>query len=76
MSVAIIDYFQDTQAFFISNRLFWAQVIISIGMSPASGAQSLRAFLLRILGTALALLLSWVAWYIVDQQTAGVIVFM
>lgn len=43
-------------------------------MSPSAG-QSLRTFLLRLFGTVLSLPLSLIAWYIVDGNTAGIIVF-
>lgn len=74
MSIAVINYLHDTQTFYTKQRLFWAQIMISISMSPSAG-QSLRNFLLRIFGTICALLLSWIAWYIVDGHTAGIIVF-
>jgi len=74
MSIAIVAYLDDTQHFFTRNRLFWAQIMISISMSPSAG-QSLRNFLLRVVGTFAAMLLSWVAYYIVDKKTAGVLVF-
>lgn len=48
--------------------------MISIGMQPSAG-QSLRTSLFRIVGTAVFMLVSWVCWYIVDGQTAGVLVF-
>ncbi|KAI7524272.1 hypothetical protein KC316_g18756 [Hortaea werneckii] len=48
--------------------------MISISMNPSAG-QSLRNFVLRILGTFVFMLLSWVAYYIVDGETAGVLVF-
>ncbi|KAK5132003.1 hypothetical protein LTR08_000424 [Meristemomyces frigidus] len=74
MSIAIVAYLRDTQSFFTTQRLFWAQIMISISMSPSAG-QSLRNFLLRIVGTFFAMLLSWVAYYIVDAKAAGVLVF-
>lgn len=74
MSIAIVAYLRDTQSFFTTERLFWAQIMISISMSPSAG-QSLRNFMLRIFGTFAAMLLSWVAYYIVDGKTAGVLVF-
>jgi hypothetical protein len=75
MSVAIISFLQPTQTFATTERFFWAQIMIAISMSPTAG-QSLRNFLLRILGTVVALLLSWVAYYIVDGHAAGVLAFL
>ncbi|KAI7092928.1 hypothetical protein KC352_g40066, partial [Hortaea werneckii] len=74
LSIAIVGYLRDTQAFFTTQRIFWAQIMISISMNPSAG-QSLRNFVLRILGTFVFMLLSWVAFYIVDGKTAGVLVF-
>ncbi|RMY32427.1 hypothetical protein D0865_14734 [Hortaea werneckii] len=74
LSIAIVGYLRDTQAFATTQRIFWAQIMISISMNPSAG-QSLRNFVLRILGTFVFMLLSWVAYYIVDGETAGVLVF-
>ncbi|KAK3069449.1 hypothetical protein LTR53_012208 [Teratosphaeriaceae sp. CCFEE 6253] len=74
MSIAIVAFLHDTQTFFTHERLFWSQIMISIGMSPTAG-QSVRGFLLRVFGTFIAMCLAWVAYYIVDGQTAGVLVF-
>ncbi|KAI6831905.1 hypothetical protein KC340_g1525 [Hortaea werneckii] len=74
LSIAIVGYLRDTQTFATTQRIFWAQIMISISMNPSAG-QSLRNFVLRILGTFVFMLLSWVAYYIVDGETAGVLVF-
>lgn len=73
MSIAVIGLLRPTQTFFTEQRLFWAQIMVSIAMSPSTG-QSLRNFFLRAAGTCIAMLLSFLAWYIVDGRTAGVIV--
>lgn len=74
MCLAIIAYLHDTQTFYVKQRLFWAQIMVTISMTPSAG-QSLFSFLLRIIGTAVAMVTSLVAWYIVDGNTAGVLVF-
>lgn len=74
MSIAVVAYLHDTQTFFTTERLFWSQIMISISMSPSAG-QSLRNFLLRIFGTFAAMCFSYLAYYIVDGKTAGVLVF-
>jgi hypothetical protein len=75
MSVAVISFLYQTQTFATTERFFWAQIMIAISMSPSAG-QSLRNFLLRILGTIVAMLLSLITWYIVDGKVAGVLVFL
>ena len=74
MSIAVVSFLRDTQTFFTQERLFWAQIMTSIAMSPTAG-QSLRGFCFRAGGTALAMVTSLIAWYIVDENTAGIIVF-
>jgi hypothetical protein len=74
MCIAVVAYLRHTQVFYTQNRLFWAQIMTSIGMQPSAG-QSLRSGFFRIIGTALFMIAAWICWYIVDSQTAGVIVF-
>jgi len=74
MCLAVIAYLRDTHTFYITQRLFWAQIMVTISMSPSAG-QSLFSFLLRILGTFCAMCTSFIIWYIVDGHTAGILVF-
>ncbi|KAF4553310.1 ER transporter-like protein 1 [Elsinoe fawcettii] len=74
MSLAIIAYLRDTQQFYVVQRLFWAQIMVTISMSPSAG-QSIFSFALRILGTLAAMITSFIIWYIVDGRTPGVLVF-
>ncbi|KAF4553769.1 ER transporter-like protein 2 [Elsinoe fawcettii] len=73
MCLAVVGYLSNTRSFYIYHRLFWAQTIVSISMTP-SAAQSLFGFLLRLFGTFAAMCTSMAAWYIVDGAFAGVIV--
>ncbi|KAK4505576.1 hypothetical protein PRZ48_003539 [Zasmidium cellare] len=72
-AVALVDFFEYSQAWYISNRLFWAQIMVAIGMNPTAG-QGFRTFMLRVVASIGAYIAALVAWYIVDGQTAGVIV--
>ncbi|KAH0342394.1 hypothetical protein KCU81_g5792, partial [Aureobasidium melanogenum] len=74
MCLAIIAYLHDTQTFYVRQRLFWAQIMVGLAMSPSAG-DSMFSFMLRIVGTFSAMVASFIIWYIVDGQTAGVIVF-
>ncbi|KAL1302337.1 hypothetical protein AAFC00_002744 [Neodothiora populina] len=74
MCLAIISYLHETQVFYVRQRLFWAQIMVTISMSPSAG-QSVFSFALRIFGTFVAMCSSYVTWYIVDGHTAGVLVF-
>lgn len=75
MSVAIVDLLHDTQAFFVRQRLLWAMIMVSISMSPTAG-QSIASFVLRVLGTVIAIVGTFLIWYIPDGKTPGVIVFL
>ncbi|RMZ47870.1 hypothetical protein CA14_008553 [Aspergillus flavus] len=74
-SVGILAFLHQTQNFFIRQRCIWAMIVIVIGMNPTSG-QSMFGFVARIVATAVSLVLSLVVWYIVDQKTPGVMVFL
>ncbi|EPE03995.1 hypothetical protein F503_04843 [Ophiostoma piceae UAMH 11346] len=75
MTVAIVCYLKPTQAFFQEQRLVWAMIIIAIGMTQTSG-QSIFGFFCRIGGSFIAMVVSYIAWYIVNQKTPGIIVFL
>ncbi|KAK3386225.1 hypothetical protein B0T20DRAFT_474183 [Sordaria brevicollis] len=75
MSIGIVAYLKDTQAFFREQRLVWAMIMVAIGMTMTSG-QSLFGFICRVSGTVVAMVLSLIVWYIVDGHTPGVIVFL
>ena len=74
MSIGIVAFLENTRVFFLEQRLVWAMIIVAVGMTMTSG-QSLFGFACRIGGTTTAMLSAYVAWYIVDGHTAGVIVF-
>ncbi|CAK7216025.1 hypothetical protein SEUCBS140593_002731 [Sporothrix eucalyptigena] len=75
MTVAIVCYLEETQRFFQEQRLVWAMIIIAIGMTQTSG-QSIFGFFCRVGGSFLAMIVSYIIWYIVDQKTPGIIVFL
>jgi hypothetical protein len=75
MSIAIIAFLRDTQTFFVEQRLVWALIMVAISMTPTAG-QSVFQFVLRIAGTAIAMIVAWLIWYIPGQNTAGILVFV
>ncbi|KAF2004289.1 hypothetical protein P154DRAFT_55930 [Amniculicola lignicola CBS 123094] len=75
MSIAIIAFLRDTQKFFIEQRIVWAMIMVAISMTPTAGT-SIFTFLLRIFGTVVAMVAAFLVWYIPDQRTAGIIVFL
>ncbi|KAB8200021.1 hypothetical protein BDV34DRAFT_217538 [Aspergillus parasiticus] len=74
MTIAIVGLLHDTQSFFIKQRFIWAMIMVNLSMTPTSG-QSIFGFVLRILGTVMAMVLSFLSWYIPGKQTPGIIVF-
>ena len=75
MSIGIIAFLRDTQTFFVEQRLVWAMIMVAISMTPTAG-QSIFQFILRIAGTAIAMCVAWLIWYIPDQHTGGIITFL
>ena len=75
LSVAIVGYLEPTQHFFFNERCLWATIIIAIGMSPTSGS-SVFSFIMRLIGTTIAMGMALVNWYIVDGRTPGVLVLL
>lgn len=67
---AIVAYLRDTQSWFLRQRGLWSLIMVAISMTRTSG-QSVFNFVLRIFGTAAAMVGSYVIWYIVDGKTPG-----
>lgn len=74
-SVAILAYLRQTEEFFDAQRLIWAMIVIVIGMKPQRGA-SIFGYFARVVGTVVAVVLSFVVWYITNGHVAGVLVFL
>ena len=75
MSIAIIGYLRDSRTFFLQQRLLWAMIMVAISMTRTAG-QSIFNFVLRVVGTAIAMVGAYVIWYIVDGHAPGVIIFL
>ncbi|KAH7134539.1 hypothetical protein B0J13DRAFT_641034, partial [Dactylonectria estremocensis] len=75
MTIGIVAFLEQTQKFFQDQRLDWAMITIALGMTITSG-QSIFGFFCRVGGTCLGMIFSLIIWYIVDQKTPGVIVFL
>ena len=75
MTIGIVCFLESTQTFFLQQRLLWAMIMVAISMNRTAG-QSTWNFALRVIGTAIAMIGSYVVWYIVNGNTAGVIVFL
>ena len=75
MVIAISAFLRNSQLFYIKQRIIWGAIMVSISMTQTAGSGMYGQFL-RIFGTFLAMVVSYIDWYIVDGHTAGVIVFV
>ena len=91
LSIGIVAYLRDTSQFFQTQRIVWALIMVSIGMTVTAGS-GVFGFFGRIVGTCkgvslgnktgtnwlivVAMCTSLVIWYIVNGHTPGVIVFL
>jgi hypothetical protein len=74
MCIGIVCFLRNSQEFYIEQRLIWGSIMVAISMSMSAGSGIYGQFL-RFGGTALAMVASYIGWYIVDQHTAGIIIF-
>lgn len=57
LTIGIVAYLRDTQQFFVRQRLVWAMIMVSLGMTATAGA-GIFGFLGRVIGTGKTLVLS------------------
>jgi hypothetical protein len=74
-SVGILAFLHSTNAFFYRQRLDWVMTLIVIGMNPTTG-ETFFSLASRIISSAISVALSLVIWYVVDQNTTGIIVLL
>jgi hypothetical protein len=72
ISLAIPLFLRRTQHFSNTWRLLWAVIMAAISMAPTSG-QSVSGFLLRTLGSFLAMIAAWLIWYIPGNGKGNVV---
>jgi hypothetical protein len=72
MSLGVLAYLRQTQAFFLKQRLMWALIMLAISMTAHAG-QSMFQFSLRVVGTFIAMCAALVIWYMCDKKPAAVI---
>ncbi|KAH8428496.1 uncharacterized protein LDX57_006195 [Aspergillus melleus] len=75
MTIAIISFLHDSQAFYFGHQFLWAMFAILLSMGRTAGSSTF--FLLcRILGTFLSMIACYLIWYIPDQTTPGILVLL
>lgn len=75
MVIAVVAFLHNSQMFYIKQRIIWGAIMVAISMTQTAGS-GMYGQAIRIFGTFLAMVFSYVVWYIVDGDTAGVIVFV
>ncbi|KAJ6095599.1 hypothetical protein N7486_006345 [Penicillium sp. IBT 16267x] len=75
MAISIVAFLRNSQHFYIEQRLIWGSIMIAISMASTLGS-AIYGQSMRLLGTFIAMVLSYIDWFIVDKQQAGVIVFV
>ncbi|KAL7917238.1 hypothetical protein ACQKWADRAFT_324807 [Trichoderma austrokoningii] len=75
MTVGVIAFLHDSQDFYFAQRFLWALFAIVLSMARTTGSST---FLLlgRVLGTIASMIASYIIWYVVDQKTPGILVFL
>ncbi|KAG0652725.1 hypothetical protein D0Z07_0346 [Hyphodiscus hymeniophilus] len=76
MCIAIVCYLRNSQEFFIQQRIIWGSIMASVAISMTQTAGSgIYGQAVRFGGTCIAMVASYIIWYLPDQHTAGIIVF-
>ncbi|KAL6697602.1 hypothetical protein J3F84DRAFT_369427 [Trichoderma pleuroticola] len=75
MTIAIIAFLHDSQNFYFEHRFLWSLFAILLSMARTAGSST---FLLlgRVLGTLASMIASYIIWYVVDEKTPGILVFL
>lgn len=72
LSLALVGYLRQTHEFYAEQRGIWAVIMVAISMGPTAGA-GVQGFILRIVGTLAAMVISYAIWYMSDQKPAAII---
>ena len=75
MTICIMAFLHDSQNFYSRQRFLWALFAILFSMGRTAGSSTFL-LLCRILGTIASMIASYIIWYIVDEKTPGILVFV
>lgn len=75
MVVSVVAFLRNSQHFYIQQRLIWGSIMIAISMTSTVGS-AMYGQSMRLLATFIGMVMAYIDWYIVDQQPAGVLVFV
>ena len=68
-SVGILAYLEKTWTFYYQQKLIWTLIVILVSTNLASGESTFK-LASRAIGTLAAMVISYIAWYIVDGRPA------
>ncbi|KAL9622165.1 MAG: hypothetical protein Q9160_003508 [Pyrenula sp. 1 TL-2023] len=72
MSIGILAFLGQTQEFFTKQRLLWALIMTAISMGAHTG-QGIFGFICRVVGSVIAMIMSYIVWYMCDEQPAAIL---
>lgn len=75
MTITIMAFLRDSQEFYSRQRFLWALFAILFSMGRTAGSSTFL-LLCRILGTIASMIASYIIWYIADEKTPGILVFV
>lgn len=75
MTLTIMAFLRDSQEFYSKQRFLWALFAILFSMGRTAGSSTFL-LLCRIFGTIASMIASYIIWYIVDEKTPGILVFV
>ncbi|RAH73279.1 uncharacterized protein BO66DRAFT_315857 [Aspergillus aculeatinus CBS 121060] len=73
-SVGIMAFLEKTWTFYYQQRLIWPLIVILVAMNVSSGESTFK-LAAQAMGATVAMVISYICWYIVDGKPAGVLVF-
>lgn len=72
MSIGILAFLEQTQGFFVKQRLLWSLIMIAISMGAHAG-QGIFGFSSRVAGSIIAMVVSFIVWYMGDEHPAAIL---
>ena len=75
MSIGIIAFLSSSGTFYAEQRFLWALYAILLSLNETSGS-STQSLVFRFVGTLASMIASYIAWYVPDQKTPGILIFI
>jgi hypothetical protein len=75
MPIGIVAFLPSSEAFYAQQRFLWALYAILLSLNETSGS-STQSLIFRFIGTLASMVASYIAWYVPDQKTPGILIFI